>query len=55
MDDNQSFSFDKFMDDIIADELLTQKRDQKVDQLTPTREYIRRYREYPLNRTRWSR
>lgn len=55
MDENQGLNFDKFMDDIVADELLAKKQTVKQDELTPSREYIRRYREYPANRTRWTR
>lgn len=55
MDDNQGFSFDKFMDEIVSDEMLTKKQVVKQDELTPAREYIRRYREYPGNRIRWTR
>lgn len=55
MDDNQNLNFDKFMDEIVADEMLTKKQAVKADELTPSREYIRRYREYPGNRTRWTR
>ena len=55
MNDNQeqSFEFDKFMNDIVKRE---PARDvPKQEELTPQREYAQRYRELPQNRTRWER
>lgn len=51
-----SFDFDKFMDDIVVREQKNRPAEPgPADQTTPQREYIKRYRELPQNRTRWSR
>lgn len=44
---NESFSFDKFMDDIVIHEI---KASNKINSDTPQRERLRRYHEKPLNR-----
>lgn len=48
----QDFSFDKFMDDILLKEAERAKRAQELEAETPQREYARKYRETPANRTR---
>ena len=57
MENENEFVFDKFMEDIIKREEAAgqqQRPDAKEEPLTPQREYIRKYRELPQNRTRWS-
>jgi hypothetical protein len=55
MQEEFSFEFDKFMNDIVDREPAANQVPQPSDDLTPQREYIKRYRELPQNRTRWSR
>lgn len=58
MNDEFSFDFDKFMNDIVNREPSTTPAPNAGAQdhdLTPQREYIKRYRELPQNRTTWSR
>jgi len=56
VENENEFVFDKFMEDIIKrEEAAGQSRPvEKEEPLTPQREYIRKYRELPQNRTRWS-
>jgi hypothetical protein len=56
VENENEFVFDKFMEDIIKREEAAgqQRPDAKEEPLTPQREYIRKYRELPQNRTRWS-
>lgn len=50
------FEFDKFIDDIARREQpITVPQELPVQEITPQREYIRRYRELPQNRTTWRR
>lgn len=51
---SDEISFDKFMDDILVKEAeqLSKKKKLEEESNTPQREYIRRYSEKPLNRTR---
>jgi hypothetical protein len=49
------FEFDKFIDDISRREQATVPQELPVQDITPQREYIRRYRELPQNRTTWRR
>lgn len=54
MSENQDFVFDKFIDDIVRREEAAKKPEpSQQEQNTPQREYIRRYRELPQNRTKW--
>ena len=52
-DELNEFSFDKFMKDINRREEQSVSETAKSDQMTPQREYIKRYRELPQNRTKW--
>lgn len=49
------YDFNKFMNDIVSREQSSESRPPLEDQITPQREYIKKYRELPQNRTRWSR
>lgn len=54
MSENQDFVFDKFIDDIVKREDASKRSEPpQHEQNTPQREYIRRYRELPQNRTKW--
>lgn len=58
MSDEYVFEFDKFMQDIVPapQPVGTAPVNQEShDELTPQREYIRRYRELPQNKTTWRR
>lgn len=48
----QDINFDKFMDDLLAKQAVDAAKKREQEQETPQREYIRRYRELPLNRMR---
>jgi len=52
-DELNEFSFDKFMNDINKRESDSASRQSGEEALTPQREYIKRYRELPQNRTKW--
>ena len=47
-----TFEFDKFMDEIVVKEELKRPKREK-EELTPQREYARRYRERPQNRIKF--
>lgn len=49
-DDEEKFTFDKFMDEIVVRERKLEKRD--VIEETPARKYAKKYRELPQNRTK---
>jgi len=53
MSENQDFVFDKFIDDIVKREEASKRIDDNQSQNTPQREYIKRYRELPQNKTKW--
>jgi hypothetical protein len=54
MSEEQDFVFDKFIDDIVKREEASKRNDgDPREQNTPQREYIKRYRELPQNRTKW--
>lgn len=58
MSDEYVFEFDKFMQDIAPSSQPVNSvpsHHEMHDELTPQREYIRRYRELPQNRTTWRR
>jgi hypothetical protein len=58
MSDEYVFEFDKFMQDIAPapGPVGTMPVNQEAhEELTPQREYIRRYRELPQNKTTWRR
>jgi hypothetical protein len=57
MPDDFVFEFDKFMQDTIENVPVPVHHNTQGEQneLTPQREYIRRYRELPQNRTTWRR
>lgn len=48
--DDQRFTFDKFMDDIVIKERKAVKSDELEE--TPQRRFAKKYRELPQNRTR---
>jgi len=48
----QDINFDKFMDDLLEKQASAAAKKQQLEQETPQREYVRRYRELPINRTR---
>lgn len=52
---SDSFEFDKFMDEIIVKEEVSKKRNDTEDDVTPQREYVKRYRELPQNRVKFGR
>ena len=54
MQEEFSFEFDKFINDIVTREPV-ERPVQQQEELTPQREYVRRYRELPQNRTTWRR
>ena len=53
MEEEIAFEFDKFMDSIVRDSITKRAHYDHVDEMTPQREYIKRYRELPQNKTRW--
>lgn len=55
MEEDIIFEFDKFMDNIVKDSIVKRAHYDYVDETTPQREYAKRYRELPQNKTRWGR
>jgi len=58
MSDEYVFDFDKFMNDIVPPVQspgIDPAQQAANSEITPQREYIRRYRELPQNKTTWSR
>ena len=53
--ENEQFTFDKFMDDILLKEVKTNKQPLEKLEETPQRQYARKYRELPQNRTKFVR
>jgi hypothetical protein len=54
VENNQDFTFDKFINDIVQrEEQLKRQNGEPQEQNTPQREYVKRYRELPQNRTKW--
>lgn len=53
---SDSLEFDKFMDEIIVKEETSKRRkEETAEEITPQREYARRYRELPQNRVKFGR
>lgn len=55
--DNDKVSFDKYMDQILIEEESRKaalRRGKEHGEDSPQREYVKRYRETPDNKTRWS-
>lgn len=50
----EDLNFDKFMDDLLVKEAQKRARAEELNQETPQREYVKRYREKPLNKIKVS-
>lgn len=54
MENEEQFTFDKFIDDILIKESRTNKKRDERDDESPQRKYNKLYRELPQNRIKYN-